>query len=122
MSDAFEPTQQYLTIPRPNLSDPHSAKEYQRRLVMLANDFQQQIGPEFEVGAQLVAFGSLITFALREIGRVGPGLVVFCGVTAAGDPIELVQHVSQVNVLFVKLQPAQPDQPRRQIGFAEWKE
>lgn len=122
MSDAFDPGKPYLNIPSLNLSDPHSAKEYQRRLVDLANDFQQQIGPDFEVGAQLVAFGSLITFALHEIGRSGPGLVIFCGVTAAGDPVQLVQHVSQVNVLFVRLKPAEPDQPRRQIGFADWKE
>lgn len=121
MSDAFEPGKPYFNVPRPNLTDPHSAKEYQRFLVDLANDFQQQIGPAYEVGAQLVAFGSIITFALHEIGRAGPGMVIFCGVTASGDPVQLVQHVSQVNVLLVRLQPSEPDEPRRQIGFADWK-
>ena len=35
----------------------------------------------------------------------------------SGAPVELIQHVSQISVLLMKLPRRDPDKPKKPIGF-----
>jgi hypothetical protein len=39
-----------------------------------------------------------------------------------GDPVELIQHVSQISILLMKLKRSDPEAPKRPIGFKDWDE
>jgi hypothetical protein len=55
------------------------------------------------------------TFHSLDVGFWGPDLVKFYGSGVDGKPFELMQHISQVNVLVVAV-PKTSEKPRR-IGF-----
>jgi hypothetical protein len=93
------------------------ASEFYTRLVNRITEFNEELDDEHEVGVTLVNFGgSSIVFHLSDLGYWNPSLITFYGVTDAGDPVELIQHVSQISVLLTKL-PRLPNEPKRVIGF-----
>jgi hypothetical protein len=63
-----------------------------------------------------VSFGPSITFYLLEIGYCNPGLIILYGQLPDGELVELVQHISQISILFTKL-PKQGE-ARKPFGFA----
>lgn len=98
------------------------ANEFHRRLIVWINDFHRGLSDEFEVGGQLASFGKNIEFHFTDIGYWNPSLISFIGVLEDGSPVELVQHVSQINILFIRKKRLSPEEPKRPIGFAEWSE
>lgn len=94
------------------------AGEFQRRLVEWINDFDAGLDQAHEVGVRLVSFGQTVVFHLSNIGYWNPSLISFSGVTEDGSPVELIQHVSQISVLLMKLPRKDPSKPKRPIGFA----
>lgn len=85
------------------------------RLVSSINDFEQKLDNDHEIGGRLVNFGSNLAFHIENLGYWGPDFVIFYGSNDEGQPLELIQHISQVNVLLVGLKKVF-DEPRR-IGF-----
>ena len=81
-----------------------------------AQEFESSLDDNHEVGARLVSFGSTITFHVRQIGYSQPNIITFDGVTDDGNRVKLVQHVSQLSVLFIAL-PIKIETPKRSIGF-----
>ena len=108
-------------IPRQPV-DPNSASEFYNRLISWVNDFHKSLGEEFEAGVQLVSFGQSVTFHVEDIGYWNPSLISFRGHTQKGEPVELIQHVSQISILLLKLKREEPLEPKRPIGFASWEE
>ncbi|MFQ9185640.1 DUF6173 family protein [Agathobacter rectalis] len=51
-----------------------------------------------------------LTSFVKEIGYIGYNLVCFHGVDTSGKPLELIQHVQQLNFLLMVVS-------KRQIGF-----
>lgn len=98
------------------------ASEFHRRLIEWINDFHRSLDDEFEVGAKLVTFGQSITFHIEDISYWNPSLISFKGQTEDGDPVELIQHVSQISILLMKMKRKQISEPKRPIGFASWDE
>ncbi|WP_267411858.1 DUF6173 family protein [Pantoea sp. GM_Pan_4] len=98
------------------------ANEFHRRLIVWINNFHKDLGDEFEVGGQLASFGRIIEFHFTNIGYWDPSLISFIGVLEDGSPVELVQHVSQINVLLIKKKRLNLEQPKRPIGFAAWED
>lgn len=96
------------------------ANEFHLRLTQWVNDFHRDLEDEYEVGGQLVTFGQTQTFTFTSIGYWNPSLISFRGVREDGSPIELVQHVSQISVLLVRMRRHNLDEPKRPIGFASW--
>jgi uncharacterized protein DUF6173 len=93
------------------------ASEFYERLVSRIEGFNEALDEEHEVGVTLVNFGgSSIVFHLSDLGYWNPSLITFYGVTDDGNPVELIQHVSQISVLLTKL-PRLPNEPKRVIGF-----
>lgn len=84
------------------------------RLRDLIARFEGNLNPDQEVGMLIVA-GPVEPFHVTGMSRSNPDLLIFEGVTSAGDPVTLVQHHTQLNFQLVALKK-QDEQPRR-IGF-----
>lgn len=85
------------------------------RLVKSIIEFEKNLDQESEIGARLVNFNSNEVISIDDVGYWGPDLVKFYGTNADGRKVELMQHMTQVNVLLVGLRK-QNEQPKR-IGF-----
>ena len=98
-------------------AEAQTAKGYRKRLIELANEFSAGLDAEHEVGARLVSFGQTVVFHLSDIGYYNPSLIIFLGKTDDGEDVTLIQHISQISVLFMKLKRLDPTQPKQPIGF-----
>jgi len=96
----------------------NQASDFYERLVEWINDFDSGLDHEHEVGVRLVSFGQTVIFHLEDIGYDDPSLITFYGHTEQGDPVELIQHVSQISILLMQMKRADPTQPKKPIGFA----
>jgi hypothetical protein len=94
------------------------ASEFRHRLVTWVNDFDRSLDQAHEVGVRLVSFGQTVVFHLHGIGYWNPSLISFSGETDDGNPVELIQHVSQISILVMKLPRKNPEQPKKPIGFS----
>ena len=101
----------------PRLEDSHDnpARWMFERLATYIKQFEGRLDQEHEVGARLVAFGANLTFHIEDMGYFGPDMIVFYGRNDQGEPVQLIQHTSQLSVLLVAVRK-QAAQPRR-IGF-----
>ncbi len=73
---------------------------------------------EREVGVRLVSFGQAVVFRLEDLSYWNPSLLSFKGVTENGDPVELIQHVSQISILLMKMKRQNQEVPKRPIVFS----
>lgn len=103
-------------------TDHNLASEFHKRLVEWINDFDKSLDQDHEVGVRLVNFGQAVTFHLRDVGYWNPSLISFSGYTEQGEPVELIQHVSQISILLLKVKRQDPSEPKRPICFANWDE
>jgi hypothetical protein len=103
-------------------TNPNLASEFHKRLVEWINNFDKGLEQEFEVGVRLVNFGQAVTFHLQGMGFRNPSLISFSGYTEQGEPVELIQHVSQISILLTKVKRQDTLQPKRPIGFGSWDE
>lgn len=87
------------------------------RLVKSIIDFEQNLDEEHEVAAQLVSFNNNETFNIMDVGFWDPDLIIFFGMSPQGNRIQLMQHVSQVNIMLVAMPKVEKKEPPRRIGF-----
>jgi hypothetical protein len=102
-----------LSIPIPRIPSP--AEWMYERLAQSIIEFEKNLDATKEVGAKLINFGADEVISIDNVGYWGSDLIIFYGKNRGGTYVELLQHISQVNVLLVAI-PVQSDQPRR-IGF-----
>lgn len=100
--------------------DQNLASEFHTRLINWIHDFDSELDHEHEVGVRLVSFGQTVNFHLKDIDHWNPSLISFSGNMENGDPVELIQHVSQISILLIKMKREDPTLPKRPIGFSEW--
>lgn len=103
------------TLPRPPGPGDNAAKWMFERLATYIKQFEGGLDDEHEIGARLVSFGHNLTFHIEDMGYYGPDMIVFYGKNDSGEPVQLIQHTSQLSVLLVAVRK-QSDRPRR-IGF-----
>lgn len=103
--------------PYPAALNHNLASEFRFRLSMMIREFEASLDDEHEVGVQLVNFGHTFTFHLTEIGFWNPSLISFTGKTDSGDTVNLIQHVSQISILLMKMKRVNKEAPKRAIGF-----
>lgn len=86
------------------------------RMILYIQNFEQQLDNEHEVAMGFTG-GDAGVLRIEGMGYYDPDIVTFYGIDADGAKTQLVQHVSQLNVLLRAL-PKQVDQiaPVR-IGF-----
>ncbi|MET0753727.1 MAG: DUF6173 family protein [Pyrinomonadaceae bacterium] len=97
--------------------NPNLASEFHKRLIKWINDFDSTLDQEHEVGVRLVSFGQTVVFHLFDISYWNPSLISFIGITNDGEPVELIQHISQISILLMKLKRLDTSKPKRKIGF-----
>ena len=103
----------------PDRTDHNSAKEFHRRLVEWINDFDADLDEAHEVGVRLVTFGQSITIRLHDLSYWNPSLMKFIGTREdTGDPVELIQHVTQISILLTALKRLDTSTPKPRMGFA----
>lgn len=86
------------------------------RIILYIKNFEEQLDNEHEV-AMGFAGGDAGVLRIEGMGFFDPDIITFYGAEAGGVKTQLIQHVSQLNVLL-RAMPKQPDQiePNR-IGF-----
>jgi hypothetical protein len=112
---------QRLPLPPPNplmvTAEANYASEFHKRLTEWIQRFDAELDQAHEVGVRLVNFGQAIVFHLTDIGYWNPSLMSFRGTAEDGNPVELIQHVSQISILLIKLSRKDPSKPKPKIGF-----
>ncbi len=86
------------------------------RIIMYIKNFEEQLDNDHEVGMGFVG-GDAGVIRIEGLGFYEPDLITFYGSDMAGAKTQLVQHVSQLNVML-RAAPKHIDQaePNR-IGF-----
>ena len=99
-----------------NIARDKNPADYAReRVTDLINSFQASIGDDVEVGISVVGSGSAAPFRLRGIKASNPDILIFDGVDAKGNVVQLLQHYSQMALMLVAV-PKLEERPFR-IGF-----
>lgn len=86
------------------------------RIILYIQNFEKQLDNEHEVGMGLANGGAGI-IKIEGLGYYDPDIVTYYGVNESGAKTQLIQHVSQLNVMLIA-SPKHIDQvePIR-IGF-----
>ncbi|WP_020399002.1 DUF6173 family protein [Kordiimonas gwangyangensis] len=67
-------------------------------------DFEETLEHGKEVGMRMLAHMSSEPIHIRTITYSNPHLIIFDGLSAEGNRVRLVQHVSQLNVALVAVE------------------
>lgn len=87
------------------------------KLVMEIKDFQKSLNPDEEIAAYIASFGEKIMILIDTITYSNPYLIIFKGIDAqTKEKVRLVQHTSQISVLFIAVKIEDSREPHR-IGF-----
>lgn len=97
--------------------NPNLASEFYDRLMSSIAEFEKNLDDTFEVGAKLVNYGASLVIHLNGLGYHNPSLIKFYGTLENGEEVELIQHVSQINVLLVRVKRTNLNVPKRRIGI-----
>lgn len=86
------------------------------RIILYIQNFEKQLDADHEVGLGFVG-GDAGVMKIEGLGYFDPDIVTYYGTNGAGAKTQLIQHVSQLNVMLVA-SPKRADQaePAR-IGF-----
>lgn len=87
-----------------------------QRLILYIRNFEKTLTPDEEVAIGQTATGTGI-LKIEGIGYFDPDLVTFYGRDNNGAKTQLIQHVSQLNVVLKAVQKAPENEAPRRIGF-----
>ncbi len=86
------------------------------RIVLYIQNFEKELDSEHEVGMGFTG-GDVGTLKIQGMGYFAPDLITFYGTDPNGAKTQLVQHVSQLNVMLVaSVKEDEKAEPNR-IGF-----
>ena len=100
-----------------DLAQANTAAEFHKRLVRYVVEFENELDNSKEVWVRLVSFGQTVEFHVENIGYYNPSLISFIGRSEKGDPIQLVQHVSQISFLLMAVARQHPEEPRPEFEY-----
>ncbi|NRB20885.1 MAG: hypothetical protein HRU33_25955 [Rhodobacteraceae bacterium] len=86
------------------------------RLILYIQNFEKQLDGEHEVAMGFVG-GEAGVLRIEGMGYFDPDIITFYGTDGAGGKTQLVQHVTQLNVMLRALPKPKQDQPANRIGF-----
>jgi hypothetical protein len=86
------------------------------RLILYIRNFEEQLDSQHEV-AMGFAGGDIGVLRIEGLGFFDPDIVTFYGADADGAKTQLIQHVSQLNVMLRALPRASDDAEPVRIGF-----
>lgn len=79
--------------------------------------YQNNLPDQEDVVMILVQFNQATPIYVTSIGYIGYNMVCFHGEDMNGKPMELIQHVQQLNFLLQVVPKPVPECPKRPIGF-----
>ncbi len=87
-----------------------------QRLILYIQNFEKTLDAEHEIAMSFTDTGAGI-LKIEGLGYFDPDIVTFYGTDGIGNRVQLVQHVTQLNVVLRALpKPQEAAKPRR-IGF-----
>ncbi len=86
------------------------------RLVLYIKKFEEQLDAEHEVGLGF-AGGDVGVMRIQGIGFFAPDILTFYGTDMTGARTQLVQHVSQLNVMLRAAPRENEESAANRIGF-----
>lgn len=86
------------------------------RVVLYLKNFEEQLDGDHEV-AMGFAGGDAGVLRIEGMGYFDPDIVTFYGQDGGGGRMQLVQHVSQLNVALRALPQTESEKPANRIGF-----
>ncbi len=101
-------------IPIPGV--PSAAECMFKKLMAHIADFERGLNKDQEVGASMVSFGDK-PFYIGGIGFHGNDMIIFYGTSTRGQPIKLMQHVTQTNVMLTIMVRRKGHKVPKRIGF-----
>ncbi|MEM1386248.1 MAG: DUF6173 family protein [Pseudomonadota bacterium] len=109
-----------LAVPQAVATKPVAQKSPARwayeRVILYIKNFEAQLETSQEV-AMGFAGADAGVLRIEGVGYYDPDIITFYGSDATGARTQLVQHVSQLNVLLRALPKAVDDEAPRRIGF-----
>ena len=103
-------------LSRKPVSQKSPAEWAYERLILYIKNFEEQLDGEHEVA---MGYTGSSTGALRieGMGFFEPDLVTFYGSDEGGTKTQLIQHVTQLNVMLRALPKQEPEREAMRIGF-----
>ena len=101
-------------IPIPGV--PSAAECMFKKLMAHIADFELGLNKDQEVGASMVSFGDR-PFYIGGIGYHGNDMIIFYGASPSGEPVKLMQHVTQTNVMLTVMARREDHEEAKRIGF-----
>ena len=99
-----------------DLSQKSPAEWAYERIVMYIQKFEETLDGDHEVGMGY-AGGEVGSVRIQGMGFFGPDIITFYGEAPNGSKTQLVQHVSQLNVMLVATPKEDISAEPRRIGF-----
>lgn len=119
-ADPDQPNAAGAPLPKSVTNQPVAQKSpaqwaYERTVLYLKN-FEEQLDNEHEVAFGFTG-GDAGVLRIEGMGYFDPDIVTFYGADPQGGRTQLVQHVSQLNVMFRALPKADKAAAPQRIGF-----
>ncbi len=120
-SDNAPATAEQLPLPKAVADKPVAQKSpaewaYERVILYLKN-FEEQLDQNHEVAMGFTG-GTAGVLRIEGLGYFDPDILTFYGADEDGARMQLVQHVTQLNVAFRAVSKQSPaEEPARRIGF-----
>ncbi len=86
------------------------------RIVMYIQKFEETLNADEEVGMGFTG-GDVGTLRIQGMGYFAPDLITFYGQDPGGSKTQLIQHVSQLNVMLVSSPKEDASTAPNRIGF-----
>ena len=87
-----------------------------QRLILYIQNFEKMLQKEEEIAMGFTDTGGGF-LRIEGLGHFDPDIVTFYGTDQTGSKVQLVQHVSQLNVLLRAMPKQQDTEEPRRIGF-----
>lgn len=109
----------------PNLPEAVARKPVERkspaewayqRLILYIQNFEKMLDAEHEVAMGFTDTGGGF-LRIEGLGHFDPDILTFYGADQTGAKVQLVQHVTQLNVLLRAMPKENPAEEPRRIGF-----
>lgn len=86
------------------------------RVILYIRNFEEQLDSAHEVALGF-AGGDAGVLQIEGVGFFEPDILTFYGRDEDGLKTQLIQHVSQLNVVLRAIPKMEPEEPARRIGF-----
>lgn len=104
------------TVAEKPIEEKSPAEWAYERIILYIQNFEEQLDSEHEVAMGFTGADAGV-LRIEGIGFFDPDIVTFYGSDDAGVKTQLIQHVSQLNVMLRALPLLHEDEPPIRIGF-----